>query len=91
MSPKSTREIAADVGVTKMTIERWLRDGKISRPKTIEFGGRKFRLWTRADVEKIKKYKRLHLYEGRGRKRKWKENAHAKKLASSVENGIPRD
>lgn len=72
MSPKSTREVATEVGVGKMTLERWLRDGKIKRPKTIEFGGRRFRLWTRADVEKIKKYAKDHLYEGRGRKPKGK-------------------
>jgi excisionase family DNA binding protein len=72
MSPKSTKQIAAEVGITQMTIERWLRDGKISRPKTIEFGGRKFRLWTRADVAKIKRYKAHHFYEGRGRKKKVK-------------------
>lgn len=72
MPPISTEKVAAKVGVKRITIERWLRDGKIKRPKTIEFGGRRFRLWTRADVAKIKKYAEAHLYEGRGRKPKGK-------------------
>jgi excisionase family DNA binding protein len=70
MSPKSTREIAREVGVGKMTLERWLREGKIPQPKTISFGGRNFRLWTQSDIKRIKKYESLHLYEGRGRKAK---------------------
>jgi len=69
MSTKSTREIAAEVGIGKMTLERWLREGKIKRPKILKFGGRNFRIWTRHNIEEIKRYKKLHLYEGRGRKK----------------------
>lgn len=72
MSPKGTREIAKEVGVSRATLEVWLREGKIKRPRTVEFGGRKFRFWSNGDVERLKKYKRLHLYEGRGRKKKVK-------------------
>ena len=72
MAPVSTVEVAKMVGVGKSTLELWLAQGSIKRPKPIRLGGREFRLWTAADIQRVKKYKKESYRKGRGRKPKAK-------------------
>ena len=70
MSPRSTAEIAAAVGVDKSTLERWLAERKVPMPKRIVVGARVSRIWTSGDVERLKRYKARFYRKGRGRKKK---------------------
>ena len=36
MSPLSTKEIAALVGIHRVTLEEWLRLGKVKAPKSVK-------------------------------------------------------
>jgi excisionase family DNA binding protein len=66
----STSEVAEKVGVAKRTLIRWLKDRKIAEPKRIEYPGIISRLWSRQDVEQLRKYKQQNYRKGRGRKKK---------------------
>jgi len=70
MAPLSTEEVAKQVGIGRVTLERWLSSGKVKRPKTVRFGRSEFRNWTPADVERVRKYKQENYRKGRGRKPK---------------------
>jgi excisionase family DNA binding protein len=70
MSPLSTAEVAAKVGVNRVTLERWLSSGKLRPPKTVRYGRNEFRDWTDADVDRVRKYKQENYRKGRGRKPK---------------------
>ena len=59
-------------GISESTLERWLADGKIKPPKPIRLGRREFRLWTAADIGRVRKYKEKNYRKGRGRKPKAK-------------------
>jgi predicted site-specific integrase-resolvase len=72
MSPRNSKEIATEVGIGIATLERWLAEGKIAPPKTVTIGTRTFRMWSEADVKRLKKHKSLTYRKGRGRKAKLK-------------------
>jgi predicted site-specific integrase-resolvase len=52
----STPQAAKKIGVSFITLHRWLRDGKI-RPQAIPLQGRSLWLWTNADISKGRKVK----------------------------------
>jgi predicted site-specific integrase-resolvase len=66
----STVEVTRMAGIGRMTLLRWLRDGKIPEPKRIRNGGLNARIWTDRDVERVRKYKQQNYRKGRGRKAK---------------------
>ena len=70
MSPKSTWQVAQEIGVTRATLEKWLKLGKVKSPKSLKVGGNAFRNWTPADIERVKKYKEAKYWTGGGRKPK---------------------
>ena len=70
MSPRSTAEVAKLVGIGKMTLERWLAQGKVPMPKKIVVGARVSRIWTERDIERVQHYKEKQYRKGRGRKKK---------------------
>jgi excisionase family DNA binding protein len=72
MTPLSTEDVAKQVGIGRVTLERWLSDGKVRAPKTIRYGRINLRQWTDADVERVRKYKQGNYRKGRGRKPKAK-------------------
>lgn len=57
MSGYGTAEAAKMVGVTKLTLLRWLRSGRLEEPKHVQASGQNWRLWTDADVERARKLK----------------------------------
>jgi excisionase family DNA binding protein len=72
MAPLSTEDVAKQVGIGRVTLERWLTGGKLRSPKIIRYGRSKLRNWTDADVERVRKYKQENYRKGRGRKPKSK-------------------
>ena len=65
----STSEVAIEIGVSRRTLSRWLRQGKIEEPQRIEHPGVDSRLWNEPDVERVRKYKEQNYRKGRGRKK----------------------
>jgi hypothetical protein len=70
MKTYSTAQVARMIGVHKVTLQRWLLDGKTAEPKRIKNGGVDARVWTDRDVVRIRKYKEENYRKGRGRKAK---------------------
>jgi len=70
MTPLSTEEVAKSLGIGRGTLERWLREGKVPKPKPLRVGRKLFRLWTDRDIDRVKQYKEKFYRKGRGRKRK---------------------
>jgi predicted site-specific integrase-resolvase len=70
MTNYSTAKVAAEIGVSKLTLTRWLKAGKVKEPRRITQGGIELRLWTNRDVERVRKYKETNYRKGRGRKPK---------------------
>lgn len=70
MAPLSTEDVANLVGVGRGTLERWLREGKVPRPRPLRVGRKVFRMWTNRDIKRVKLYKEKAYRKGRGRKKK---------------------
>jgi predicted site-specific integrase-resolvase len=70
MANLSTQDVAQQVGINRVTLERWLSSGKVKAPKTMRFGKNEFRNWTAGDVARVRKYKLENYRKGRGRKPK---------------------
>ena len=73
MKAYSTVQVSRIVGIHKQTLLRWLYTGAVPEPKRMSNGGQDVRLWTPHDVERVKKYKAAHYWEGRGVKKKAKK------------------
>jgi hypothetical protein len=68
----STAEAARMIGINRVTLQRWLIDGKVKEPKKVRTGGVEVRVWTDRDVERVRKHKQENYRKGRGRKPKSK-------------------
>ncbi len=62
-----TKQVAEMIGIHRITLQRWLLDGKIKEPKRGNVGGMDVRLWTARDVQRARKYKEEFYRKGRGR------------------------
>jgi predicted DNA-binding transcriptional regulator AlpA len=69
----STKRAAKAAGVSRITLLRWVRDGKVRGPKPVLIGAVGMRLWSPADVERIRAWKAKHFCKGRGRKKQAKK------------------
>ncbi len=63
-----TAEAAKAVGIDRMTLQRWIRLGKVKAPKPVLRNGRGVRLWAHADMERLRRTKEKLYRKGRGRK-----------------------
>jgi len=54
MKEYSTREAAKKLGLSLLTIQRYIAAGKISVPPVRRLGGGKFRVWTDQDIEHVR-------------------------------------
>jgi excisionase family DNA binding protein len=66
--PVSTRYAAKAVGISLMTLQRWIADGDIRAPRLQIVDGRATRLWDADDLERLGKLKQEIYCRGRGRK-----------------------
>jgi excisionase family DNA binding protein len=69
----NTREAARSVGITRITLQRWIAAGKIPAPRTRLVEGVGKRLWSEQDISRLRKAKENIYRKGRGRKRKAKK------------------
>lgn len=70
MKTYSTLEAARMVGINRVTLQRWLLDGKVAEPRRIRHAGIDARVWNDRDVERVLKFKQENYRKGRGRKPK---------------------
>ena len=71
MNPRlTTSDAARVVGIHRATLQRWIRARKIKPPKPTLSNGRGVRLWSRSDIEVLRKAKKLIYRRGGGRKKK---------------------
>ncbi len=72
MSPKSytTREAAAAVGITRATLQAWIKARKVRAPKPMPVGGGTVRLWNESEVTLLRKVKERIYLKSRGRPKK---------------------
>ena len=75
MRTLSTVQVARAVGIHKVTLQRWLLDGKLREPRRVSQGGVDLRVWTDQDVDRVRKYKAANYRKGRGRKKALKKSA----------------
>jgi predicted DNA-binding transcriptional regulator AlpA len=55
MNHRSTREAAKKLGLSLMTIQRYIADRKFDAPPLQRVGGVRVRLWSDKDIERIRK------------------------------------
>ena len=67
-APVSTRYAAKAVGISLMTLQRWIGDRDIRPPKLQIVDGRATRIWAVDDVERLRQLKGKIYCRGRGRK-----------------------
>ena len=66
----TTSEAASQSGIARVTLQRWLKTGKILNPPKILVGkdGRAVRLWSSADIARLRKLAKETYREGQGRR-----------------------
>lgn len=52
----STEAAAKLIGVSRQTLHLWIEAGKIAAPKSVDLGTRSILLWTKADIERARKF-----------------------------------
>jgi DNA-binding transcriptional MerR regulator len=59
MSPKpcTTKEAAKAIGISRATLQAWIKDGMIQPPTPTLEGAVAKRLWTKADIERARRFK----------------------------------
>ncbi len=70
--PCNTQQAASAVGISTMTLQRWLAAGRVKGPKLRILNGRAVRLWSKADLAGLRKLKQEIYCKGRGRKKGYK-------------------
>jgi predicted site-specific integrase-resolvase len=61
------------VGISTMTLQRWMAAGKVKGPKLRIRHGRAVRLWGQADLVGLRRLKQEVYCKGRGRKKGYKK------------------
>ena len=69
----STEQAAEAVGITRATLQAWIKDGKVMPPPPTLEGAVAKRLWSVKDVGRLRDAKKDHYRKGRGRKPKRKK------------------
>jgi excisionase family DNA binding protein len=67
--PITTRYAATEVGISLMTLQRWIADEDIRAPKLQIVNGRATRIWEADDLERLLLLKEKIYCRGRGRKK----------------------
>jgi hypothetical protein len=62
-------DVAKRSGVSRRTLERWMREGKIEKPRMQVVNGEARRVWSDADSVKVRAYKLKHFRQGCGRRK----------------------
>jgi hypothetical protein len=66
VKPCNTQQAAKTAGIAIMTLHRWIVARKLKAPKLRIRNGRAVRLWSKADLARLRKVKRLIYGKGKG-------------------------
>jgi excisionase family DNA binding protein len=55
MATYSTREAAKQLGIHFITLHRYILDKKVPAPRVRVMGGVKFRVWSKSDIDRVRK------------------------------------
>jgi len=69
----STEAAAKLIGVSRQTLHAWIEAGKIPTPKSVDLGTRSILLWTKADIDRARKFESTERKPGPKPKRKKKK------------------
>jgi excisionase family DNA binding protein len=74
MSPKlhTTEEAAKAVGISRATLQAWIKARKFKQPKPTLEGAVAKRLWTESDLGRLREAKKKIYWKGQGRPKKTK-------------------
>ncbi len=64
----TTRETAKAIGVSWITLQRWVSSGKVKAPPVVLSGNRAVRLWSESAVKKLRKQLPTLFYKHRTRR-----------------------
>jgi predicted site-specific integrase-resolvase len=64
-----THQAAAAVGIHLSTLNEWIASGKVKAPKPVLVGAVGMRLWSPADIARLRVVKQKIYRKGRGRKK----------------------
>ncbi len=53
----TTKQVAKAVGISYLTLLRWIYAKDVAEPEWIILGGMKLRLWTKDDIRRVRRYK----------------------------------
>jgi predicted DNA-binding protein (UPF0251 family) len=70
--PCNTQQAAKAAGISNMTLHRWIVSARVKAPKLCIRNGRAVRLWSKADLDRLRKLKQKIYCKGRGRKKGYK-------------------
>ncbi len=71
--PCNTQQAANAAGISVMTLHRWIVAKRLKVPKLRIRNGRAVRLWSKADLDRLRKLKQEIYCKGRGRKKGYKQ------------------
>ena len=66
----TTKEAAAKVGITRATLQAWIKDKKIKPPNPTLEGAKAKRLWTESALARLRAVKERIYWKGQGRPKK---------------------
>jgi excisionase family DNA binding protein len=67
---RTTREVACLVGISRVTLQRWITAGRIVAPKPTLIGARGVRLWSASEIAALMEVKKRIYRKGRGRRKR---------------------
>ena len=53
----TSAEAAAKIGISRQTLHAWISSGKVIAPKPLSVGKNSIRLWTKTDIDEVRKFK----------------------------------
>jgi excisionase family DNA binding protein len=66
----TTAEAARKIGIHQVTLQRWIKAGKVQAPEPTLIGAVGYRLWSLDEIDKAKSVKQAVYYKGGGRRKK---------------------
>jgi excisionase family DNA binding protein len=63
----TTKEAAAKVGISRATLQTWIKAKKITPPKPTLTGARATRLWSESALDRLRAVKERIYWKGQGR------------------------
>ena len=79
-------EAAVTVGITRATLQAWIKAKKIRPPKPTLEGAKAKRIWTASDLARLRATKERIYWKGQGRPKKKKPEASGTRRCSNTEH-----